>query len=239
MKVQYFFEPAESTLVEPFRPEMLPLSTLATVSPRETRYHEFLKYAATLYMPVFKEKDLVTIGLDMKKQPDFDHTLVDEYTEEKIRDRYANHNGITRTVLPSIMTFVDSAKREQDIAVGMVFLTDKIDFTSGISYHLAVFNVPVDNWPIPVNEKVREKVKEKFIRVDLTDQLGKLCRYRGTKINKFGTVRGIFETDIYDHLTGIEGLTYTQRGKDGTAEQLRLQLRAERVGKVQDELPVL
>ena len=95
----YFFEPGRSSSIQPYCPELRLFSTLATVAP-DDRYREFTKDSLKVFLPLTTEDELVAIGRDMKTRPDFDHDLLDLYSDDEIRKRFATFKGVIRHVLP-------------------------------------------------------------------------------------------------------------------------------------------
>eukprot|EP01031_Cornospumella_fuschlensis_P037403 gene37403-45421_t len=83
-------------------PRTVDCQSLSTLSPLEQRYKGYVKQNSVklLYMPLYKEDELVAIGLDMAKQADLPADLVDMYTEDEISKRYQTFGGVLRTVLP-------------------------------------------------------------------------------------------------------------------------------------------
>ena len=95
----YFFEPASSK-EEPMW-ESTRMSILATCSPEISRYKEFCKNGADkLYMPLFTEDELLTIGQHMREQPDFPVELSELYSDDAIRRSFSEYSEIIRYVLP-------------------------------------------------------------------------------------------------------------------------------------------
>lgn len=83
-------------------PTVVDCQSLCTLSPREDRYKGYIKQNGALktYMPLYKEDELVAIGMDMANQDDFPTELADLYTEGAISQRYQEFGGVLRTVLP-------------------------------------------------------------------------------------------------------------------------------------------
>lgn len=106
----YMFEPYDTSTLGP---SFTQTKTVATMSPQEVRYKEYvtqLRGTIFLYMPLYSEEQLVAIGLDMAKQPNFPEELRSFYSDAAIRDRFRKFGGVIRTVLPVSMDVEKQAK---------------------------------------------------------------------------------------------------------------------------------
>ena len=151
----YLFEPADTTNVSPFGKVANPKigKTLATLSPRESRYKEFAKqnHAITYYMPLYTEDQLVAIGLDMSRQADFPEELRELYTEDAIRERFKEFGGVIRSVLLTEADKLDELRRLQQQAIDdltpdrvrhLLLSIDKSEFvgTDSVSHKLILLD---------------------------------------------------------------------------------------------------
>jgi hypothetical protein len=227
----YWFEPAGSTGVGPFY-EDITIPTLATVSPDRSRYHEFEKNgAARLYMPLFKEEELVTIGRDMLEQPDFpsDTALRELYTEESIRSRFKRFDGIIRHVLPLSVASLEVTRKSQNQAIANI---DASKLLAGcdienqvVSHFVAVYDMSPDSeekynfskYGLKiVSEEVEELLKDKWYKTSLSDRMSFMRRYDEVSTTVYGpSAPKIYESIVADHLTSHHGASWERWDKSG------------------------
>ena len=176
----YFFDPEKSMGIEPLASEnYFFMSTLATVSPDRSRYHEYKKLAKKVYMPLFTKEELVAIGRDMRTRPDFNSSLVNLYSDDEIRQRFETFNGIIRHVLPRNEGVLQDALVERTTAFHAI---DAVKFFSGsiedrsISHYAAIYDVFTDengkydffaHQLSPVSQEVSQKLKENSLRTSV------------------------------------------------------------------------
>ena len=219
----YFFEPGETTGIEPYG-RVSAISTLQTVSPDTSRYKEFRKIAAKAYMPVFTKNELVAIGRDMRARPDFDAELLESgfYSDEAIQGRFDTFNGIMRHVLPSSRQSLKTAFVEREEQLNTIeaaaFLRGNIE-SKDVSHYMAIYDVPKDQANgvydftsfvlAPVAADVESRLHLRVKETSLKDRINELQRYSATGINKFGAVPSIFKSVVADHLLG--GVTWRKR----------------------------
>jgi hypothetical protein len=246
----YFFEPMKVKGVEPAAHDnMFNLSTLATVSPDISRYHEFKKVATRKYMPLFTENELLAIGRDMRARPSFKSALKALYEDDAIRDRFKRYNGIIRHVLPLDAVAVSDLESDREVAVNTV---DAAQFLTGdlaaqtISHYVAVFKVDESDFSkvglAVVNAEVREDIVSRFQKLAVTEQMKVLQQYIGMKHKPTDDIpSALFENVVAYHLTSEKGVKWNERivnvrpGKEKTVEgptPLHLQLSALVKGEV-------
>ena len=242
----YFFEPMKVKGVEPFaNDDEFNLSTLATVSPDISRFHEFLKVAALKYMPLFTENELLAIGRDMRARPDFDATLKALYEDDAIRNRFKRYNGIIRHVLPQD---VDTLEKLEIVREKAVTNVNALQVLAGdlmhqtISHYVAVFKVDESNFSKAglgvVSAEVLRDIKKRSNALAVTEQIRVLQQYSGMKYKRAeGIPSALFENVVAHHLTSAGGVKWHARtvnvsadGKaakgtaQGTMKPLHLQL---------------
>jgi hypothetical protein len=216
----YFFEPMRVKGVEPAAHDnMRGPSTLATVSPDRSRYHEFKKVATMVHMPVFAENELLAIGRDTKSRLDFDDTLAALYTDDAIRDRFKSYNGIIRHVLPTTVGALGQTKRATDEAVENIqpvqFLTGNLE-NQIVSHYVAVYNVNQSDFSPAglklVNDNAFNKVKSRFMDESMANQIQILQRYREMGHDPLvGIPAKLFENVVALHLTSAIGVRWHSR----------------------------
>ena len=246
----YFFEPMKVKGVEPFaNDDEFNLSTLATVSPDISRYHEFKKVATRKYMPLFTENELLAIGRDMRARPDFDATLKALYEDDAIRNRFKRYNGIIRHVLPLDAVAVSDLESDREVAVES---TNAAQFLTGdlaaqtLSHYVAVFKVDESDFSkaglAVVNAEVREDIVSRFQKLAVTEQMKVLQQYIGMKHKPTDDIpSALYENVVAYHLTSEKGVKWNARivnvrpGEEETVEgptPLHLQLSALVKGEV-------
>ena len=228
----YFFEPMKTTRIEPYANEFRgQLSTLATVPPDSSNYHQFSKVASTKYMPVFTELELLAIGRDMRTRPGFDSSLDMLYTDDAIRDRFKTFNGIIRYVLPqwggscltsAVKSFVSAARNIDPARIQAIMHKDVT--------HLA-FMYDVDKVKFSmkgvfvVNDKVLEDLTARFKDKPLLERMSALLQFssfssfsRGLDCDSvYGVPSAFFETVVVDHLTSASGVHWHMRDCSASA----------------------
>ena len=251
----YFFEPMKVKGVEPFaNDDEFNLSTLATVSPDISRFHEFLKVAALKYMPLFTENELLAIGRDMRARPDFDATLKALYEDDAIRNRFKRYNGIIRHVLPQD---VDTLKKLEIVREKAVNNVDASQVVAGdlmhqtISHYVAVFKVDESDFSTADLDVVSAKVLRDIIKrskaLALTEQIRVLQQYSELMYKRAeGIPSALFENVVAHHLTSAGGVKWHARtvnvGADGkaakgTAQGTMKPLHLQLSKLVEDEVP--
>ena len=220
----YFFEPGKSKNIEPFASEnRLSMSTLATVSPDRGRYNEFVKVASEIFMPVFTQEELLTIGRDMRTRPGFDSTLENLYSDDEIRGRFATFSGIIRHVLPQKVSELQQVHRQRTAAFDTI---DVVKFLSGtiedrsVSHFAAIYDVfkdkngKYDFFTVqlsPVNQEVVQILNERLKKISLDDRIIMLQKRSATKVDKYGIAPAVFEGVVADHLSSTGGVNWRQR----------------------------
>ena len=188
-------------------------SVLATCPPGVLRYKEFCKNGATkLYMPLYSEAELLTIGQHMRQQPDFPADMIELYSDESIRDRYAEYGGIIRHVLPQNQVYLEQLAFEKVRAMG------DIDWRK----HLASPNIEKDSisdlvvqYKIDaphfgelgfafVNRNVESQARAYLENLNVRDMLFVLRNMRSMNALKFPS-RAIFEDLVARYV--VEGAT--------------------------------
>eukprot|EP01036_Dinobryon_divergens_P028471 gene28471-37421_t len=115
----YFFEPGGS-IREPMW-EYTKMSILATCPPGLSRYKQFCKNGAEqVFMPLFLEDELLTIGRHMREQPEFPAELSDLYSDDNIHKSFIEHGGIIRHVLPNSAVKWWALKRDKTAAINEI-----------------------------------------------------------------------------------------------------------------------
>ena len=216
----YFFEPNKVKGVEPFADDNeFELSTLATVSPDKSRFHDFQKVASMVYMPVFTEDELVAIGRDMMTRPGFDADLEPLYSDDAIRGRFKTYNGIIRHVLPQNTAALVMVEKNSKRAIAKI---DPMQFLVGdledqtISHYAAVYTVNKSSFLqtglMAVNANVLKTLKKRFMEVSLADQMQMLQRYSELGYDPLGGIPShLFENVVAQHLTSAEGVRWHTR----------------------------
>ena len=251
----YFFEPMKVKGVEPFaNDDEFNLSTLATVSPDISRFHEFLKVAALKYMPLFTENELLAIGRDMRARPDFKSKKKALYEDDAIRNRFKRYNGIIRHVLPQD---VDTLKKLEIVREKAVNNVDASQVVAGdlmhqtISHYVAVFKVDESDFSTADLDVVSAKVLRDIIKrskaLALTEQIRVLQQYSELMYKRAeGIPSALFENVVAHHLTSAGGVKWHARtvnvGADGkaakgTAQGTMKPLHLQLSKLVEDEVP--
>jgi len=113
----YLFEPGASSEQPYF--EGLKIPTVATVPPNPVRYKEFVKNRAQMtYMPAYEEEELLGIGDFLRENDLVPSGMEEEYSEEKIKDRYETFGGIMRQVFPATINDKTLHMKTQTLAIG-------------------------------------------------------------------------------------------------------------------------
>jgi hypothetical protein len=99
-KVVYVYEPLHYLQSPHYDHE---LATVITGSPNPVRYNEYCKQnvVAKKYMPVYTEKELLTIATVLQQLMPQSDPLYNLYSESSVSERYRKYGGIIRRVLPS------------------------------------------------------------------------------------------------------------------------------------------
>lgn len=181
----YFFEPDSSHGIEPY---LVELPTFCTCSPELTRYKEFCKHGGhDLYMPLFTEDELVTIGGHMRHTTGFPDELAGAYTEAAIRMRFHGFDGIIRHVLPHDVQSLSRASKERRLALTshgtllrQLLQASRID-SSQLSHHIIKYDVVRDGLEAFsevsysfVSAEVRALVEEYAYSMSLGDRISLL-----------------------------------------------------------------
>ena len=99
----YLYEP-DAEKKEPFYKHGIP--TLATCSPDDSRYKEFVKNGGEkLFMPCLTLDELLCIGKFLVKEGDLSNEMKELYSDKKITERFNEFGGIYRNVLPSSLRY--------------------------------------------------------------------------------------------------------------------------------------
>jgi hypothetical protein len=219
----YFFEPGETTGIEPYG-RVNAFSTLETVSPDLSRYKEFRKIATRAYMPVFTKDELLAMGRDMRGRPDFPKKKLDKlYTDQGINDRFDVFNGIIRHVLPKSQNDVETSHKEREKAIQTV---DAISFLYGdiedgkVSHYLAVYEVDkkengdydfTSHTLKSVAPDVKTTLEKKIKQISLVEKINVMEHFVAGGTNKFDSVALVYESLIADHLASDGGVEWEQR----------------------------
>ena len=202
----YFFEP-ENTKVEPMWGSTT-MSMLATCSPELSRYKEFCKNGATkLYMPLYTEDELLTIGRHMRQQPDFPADLMELYSDDNIHHRYAEYGGIIRHVLPHDRDYVQQLISDKKEAIDTTdwrkcFANPNIE-NSHISHLVIQYKVDVSSFSQVtfafVNKNAESQALEYLERLNLNDMLHILRNMRSSNVFAIAS-RAIYENLVASYL---------------------------------------
>jgi hypothetical protein len=218
----YFFEPGETTNIEPYG-RMNAIPTLETVSPDPSRYKEFRKIASKAYMPVFTKNELVAIGRDMRTRPNFPKSLQALYTDEDIGARFDTFNGIIRHVLPQSQKRLLESRQERFKAIQAV---DPLNFLRGdiedgkVSHYLAVYEVARGEDGVfdftshslkTVAPDVKTTLENRLNSLSLMEKIYAMRLFSQTGMNKFSSVATIYESLVADHLLSDYGVSWKQR----------------------------
>jgi hypothetical protein len=239
----YFYEPGISR-AEPVADEKsMLIPTLATMPPDINLYKHFAKLRSTtkVFMPVFKEEELVAIGRDMRARPKFPSALRKLFTKKAIRERFETHNGIMTHVLPRSESELQRIAREYADAFQRM---DVPNFTSGTiedqtsSAHLAIYDVQLDddeddnefyNFYIAelstVNSDVQQKINDYVWGLSMDKMI---C-----KLQSLDKVPKHFKSVVAEHLTSTRGVSWLQRSSTSIARlPLEIKLRTLHEGEV-------
>ena len=111
----YLFEPDQEKR-EPYYLHGIP--TLATCSPDDSRYKEFIKNGGVkLYMPCLTQNELLSIGKYLVKVGELTTEMKELYSDEKITERFKEYGGIYRNVLPNNIYHVRQLKLQKSAAI--------------------------------------------------------------------------------------------------------------------------
>jgi len=112
----YLFEPGASSK-QPFF-EGLRIPTVATVPPNPVHFKEFVKNRAEMtYMPAYEEEELLGIGDYLRENGLVPSGMEEEYTEEKIKERYETFGGILQQVFPTTTQDIEGQIEKQNQAI--------------------------------------------------------------------------------------------------------------------------
>ena len=213
----YFYEPAEVKTEEPFF-FGLNLATLATVSPRDERYHEFRKNRGQpKYMPTYTLDELLTVGEYLLQQDSFPKSMITEFSKKSIIDRYVKYGGIIRHALPPNTDALELIRGLSAQAIIDCDATKLLTFDGNIekgevSHFIMQMNV---SRTVPnrfkefliefVSDDVRTALEAKIAKVDLKDRIATLIQndetgYKGVLCQQ------VYETVVADLLTSPTGL---------------------------------
>lgn len=223
----YFYEPGKTHNLEPYacKNSMYVPPTLATMPPDWSSYNQFSKIADVLYMPVFTEEELLTIGRDMRGRPDVEEGVQELFSDEAIRGRFAMFNGIIRHVLPMDEYKLDRLVLERNGALERIeavsFLAGEIERRT-LSDYLAVYAVeqPVDGQgdldfakrhTVMASTEVEKYFREALERMTLNEKVSRLKSRRELKTYKFRDSPAIYEGVVAGHLSSLGGVNWRQR----------------------------
>eukprot|EP01031_Cornospumella_fuschlensis_P034062 gene34062-41230_t len=221
-KTLYLFDTGPEEKKDSY-PKTVNCQSLCTLSPLEQRYKGYVKQnrAIEYFMPLYREDEMVAIGLDMAKQADFPADLAGMYTEDEISKRYQILGGVLRTVLPSSAAEYDSALKRRTIAVDSLRNRAPLEALNSISSvsemqdkalsnSIALMDVPLTDdgkyrfkeYIVSPLAELREKLRDYVKQLTLGEKMDMLISAEKTgAFNNAISCRMAYQDIIYELLT--------------------------------------